>query len=455
MAEHPAAGPRRSYQTMLLVVAVTAAGFNLRTAVTNLPPLFPDLQTQLHLSSAALSLLAATPVICFGAAAAFAAWLNRRFGEEMVLLAALGVLTAGLLLRGLAPGVMLFPGTVLAASAIAILNVLLSSMIKRRRPDRAGALISTYLTALCVGGIIASLLAVPIYHASGGSIGLALGVWAAPAALATLLWLPQLRYRAAGVRAVPIAGPTPAPAHIKVHKYALAWQVMAFMGLQSLLYYAALSWLPTMFQDRGTSAVTAGNLLGLMGAGNLIGALVVPMLAHRSPDQRALVAPSMAAIGVGLAGSLWAPLDAAAFWVLVLGVGQGACLAPGHFLHDGAGTGSGRRSLAVRLRPVSRLPDGQRRAARARAAALGHRKLEYRGGGAARAVRMRARRRGIRRPAAGAAIPAEPDARVGDRAGDASQLKVAAVDSVHSFPARPVQHTRSNRRDPAGVHRRP
>jgi CP family cyanate transporter-like MFS transporter len=326
MAEHPAAGLRRPYQTMLLVVAVTAAGFNLRTAVTNLPPLFPDLQTQLHLSSTALSLLAATPVICFGAAAAFAAWLNRWFGEEVVLLAALAVLTAGLLLRGLAPDVMLFPGTVLAASAIAILNVLLSSMIKRRRPDRAGVLISTYLTALCVGGILASLLAVPLYHASGGSIGFALGVWAAPAALAMLLWLPQLRYRAVGVRAVPITGPTAAPARIKVHKYALAWQVMAFMGLQSLIYYAALSWLPTMFQDRGTSAVTAGNLLGLMGVGNLIGALVVPVLAHRSPDQRALVVPSMTAMGIGLAGSLWAPLDTAAFWVLVLGIGQGACL---------------------------------------------------------------------------------------------------------------------------------
>jgi CP family cyanate transporter-like MFS transporter len=326
MAEHPAAGPRRSYQTPLLVVAVTAAGFNLRTAVTNLPPLFPDLQTRLQLSSAELSLLAALPVVFFGAAAAFAAWLNRRFGEEVVLLAALGVLTAGLLLRGVDPGVLLFPGTVLAACAIAILNVLLSSMIKRRRPDRAGVLISTYLTALCVGGILASLLAVPVYHASGDSVRLALGVWAAPAALAMLLWLPQLRYRAVGVRTVPMTEAAPAPAHIKVHKHALAWQVMVFMGLQSLLYYAALSWLPTMFQDRGTSAVTAGNLLALMGAGNLIGALVVPMLANRSPDQRALVVPSMAAIGVGLAGSLWAPLGSAPLWVLVLGVGQGACL---------------------------------------------------------------------------------------------------------------------------------
>src|SRR5215470_12918803 len=198
MADYPAAGPRRSYQTLLLVVAVTAAGFNLRTAISNLPPLFPDLQTQLHLSSAALSLLAAAPVICFGAAAAFAAWLNRRFGEEAMLLAALGVLTAGLLLRGAAPGLMLFPGTVLAASAIAILNVLLSSMVKRRWPERAGLGVGIYLTALSVGAIVSSLVSVPLYRSSGGSVPLTLGIWAAPAALAVLLWLPQLRYRTAG-----------------------------------------------------------------------------------------------------------------------------------------------------------------------------------------------------------------------------------------------------------------
>jgi cyanate permease len=55
--------PRRSYQIPLLVIAVAAAGFNLRTAITSLPPLFPDLQTRLHLSSATLSLLAATPSV--------------------------------------------------------------------------------------------------------------------------------------------------------------------------------------------------------------------------------------------------------------------------------------------------------------------------------------------------------------------------------------------------------
>jgi CP family cyanate transporter-like MFS transporter len=326
MTKYQAGAPRRPHEITLLVVAVAAAGLNLRTAITSLPPLFPDLQTQLHLSSAALSLLAATPVICFGVVSAFTAWLNRRYGEEMILLVALVLLTAGLLLRGLAPEAMLFPGTVLAASAIAVLNVLLSSMAKRRWPERAGLLIGIYLTTLSAGAILSSLLSVPLYDSSG-SVQLALGVWAVPAALAVLLWLPQLRYRTVG-RAPAAADGTAAPARasVKVYRYALTWQVTAFMALQSLLYYAVLSWLPTIFQDRGDSAVTAGNLLALMGVGNLAASLLVPVLAHRRPSQRGLVVPSLIGTATGLAGSLWAPLGSAPFWVLVLGVSQGSCL---------------------------------------------------------------------------------------------------------------------------------
>jgi CP family cyanate transporter-like MFS transporter len=327
MTKYQAGASRRRYEITLLVVAVAAAGLNLRTAITSLPPLFPDLQTQLHLSTATLSLLAATPVICFGVVSAFTAWLNRRYGEEMILLVALVLLTAGLLLRGVAPGVMLFPGTVLAASAIAVLNVLLSSMAKRRWPERAGLLIGIYLTTLSAGAILSSLLSVPLYDSSG-SVQLALGVWAVPAALAVLLWLPQLRYRTVGVAPAAADGTVVAPARagVKVYRYALTWQVTAFMALQSLLYYAALSWLPTIFQDRGDSAVTAGNLLALMGVGNLTTSLLVPVLAHRRPSQRGLVVPSLIGTAAGLAGVLWAPLGSAPFWVLVLGVSQGSCL---------------------------------------------------------------------------------------------------------------------------------
>ena len=276
MPEPQSGPPRRPYEIPLLVVAVAAAGFNLRTAITSLPPLFPELQTRLHLSSAGLSLLAATPVICFGVVSAFAAWLNRRFGEEAILLVALGVLTAGLLLRGADPAILLFPGTALAASAIAILNVLLSSMVKRRWPERAGLGIGIFLSGLSVGAILGSLLSVPLYNASGDSVPLALGLWAAPAAVAVLLWLPQV-----GVRGPRVPVKSVITARVKVHRHALAWQVTAFMGLQSLLYYAALSWLPTMLRDRGVSAAHAADLLAIMGVGNLAVSLVIPVVAQR------------------------------------------------------------------------------------------------------------------------------------------------------------------------------
>ena len=322
MPERPLARPRRSYQITLLVVAVAAAGFNLRTAITSLPPLFPELAARLDMSPATLSLLATTPVLCFGVVSAFAPWINRRWGEERSLLIALTVLTAGLLLRGAAPSTMLFPGTVLAASAIAVMNVLLSSMVKRRWPERAGLLVGIYLTTLSVGAILSSLLSVPLYQASGGSIPLALGIWAGPAAVAVVLWLPQLRYRAPGAT----RSASRAPVRIKVYRFALTWQVTAFFGLQSLLYYAALSWLPTILRDRGASADTAGNLLALMGVGNLAVSFLVPIVAQRMRAQHMLVVPTVAAMALGLAGVVYLPLSSAVAWVLILGAGQNAAL---------------------------------------------------------------------------------------------------------------------------------
>src|ERR1700678_108261 len=176
----------------LLVIGVLALGFNLRGAITSLPPISPELQARLGLSGATVSLLAATPVICFGVFSGFAAALARRLGEERVLFAAIIALTAGLLLRAAAPSVALFPGTILAGAAIAVMNVLLSSLIKRRWPERAGVLIGLYITALSAGAIVASLVSVPLWQATNGSVAVTLGWLAAPAALAALLWLPQL-----------------------------------------------------------------------------------------------------------------------------------------------------------------------------------------------------------------------------------------------------------------------
>jgi CP family cyanate transporter-like MFS transporter len=108
--------------------------------------------------------------------------------------------------------------------------------------------------------------------------------------------------------------------------HALAWQVTAFMGLQSLSYYATLSWFPSMFRDHGIGAVTAGNLLALMNVGNGITGLLVPVLAHRVRDQRLVASAAVGLTISGLAGSAFGPNATAAVFVCLLGLGQGATL---------------------------------------------------------------------------------------------------------------------------------
>jgi CP family cyanate transporter-like MFS transporter len=344
----------------LLVVGMLALALNLRAAITGLPPVFPELSAALNLSSATIAVLAAVPVLCFGLFSGLGAPLSRRFGEERVLLVALLLLAAGLLLRGAAPEVMLFPGTVLAGGAIALGNVLLPSLIKRRRPGHTGLLIGAYLLTMSSGAVIGALIAVPVYQAAAGStaaaagwpVQLTLGLWAVPALAAAVVWLPQIRYRTVPDTTVPdttgpdttgpdttgpdttgpgttgpgTTGPGTTGRRTPVNRHLLAWQVAAFMGLQSLTYYAALSWLPTLFRDRGVSPEHAGALLALMNFGNAITAMLMPVLAHRARDQRPLVLVAAVASAVGLTGALLAPVGTAFAWTLLLGLGQGASL---------------------------------------------------------------------------------------------------------------------------------
>jgi CP family cyanate transporter-like MFS transporter len=330
----------------LLVAGILVLALNLRSAITSLPPVFPELQSALHISAGSLALLAAIPVLCFGVFSGVAAPLSRRYGEERVLGAALLLLAAGLLLRGLSPAALLFPGTIVAGAAIALMNVLLPSLVKRRVPERAGLFIGLYLLMLAAGAIVASVLAIPVFNAAGGSahagvatadsaaVRLTLALWAGPALLAALVWLPQLRFRTLpedAALAAAEAGSGRRRGALAMARSALAWQVTLFMGLQSLSYYATLSWFPTMFRDRGVSAAHAGDLLALMNLGNAVTALLLPVLAQRVADQRRLAAWSMLATAAGLAGAVFGPAVLAAGFMVLLGLGQGASLGLGIF----------------------------------------------------------------------------------------------------------------------------
>lgn len=303
----------------LLWIGTGSLALNLRLGVASVPPILPELRVRLHLSSAAEALLTSLPVLCFGLFSGLAAPAARRFGAERVIGAAIALLAGALVLRATGPIPVLYLGTVVMGGAIALMNVLLSGVIKRREPARAGVLLGTYLVSLSAGAMAASALSVPVLQ-STGSTRIALGIWALPATIGLLGWLPQLR-----VPKVAVAERDHVPG-MGLARRALAWQVTGFMGLQSLTYFSVLSWLPTMLRSRGLGAASAGVVVSLLAAGSAFASFLLPWMAGRRSDHRSLIPPVMVSCLIGILGLLAAPIWSSYAFALLLGAGQGACL---------------------------------------------------------------------------------------------------------------------------------
>ncbi|WP_241968261.1 MFS transporter [Streptomyces sp. ICBB 8177] len=306
---------------VVLLVGVVLASVNMRAALASMSPLVSEVSAHFGLSSTASSLVTSVPVLFLGLGAAIAPGLARRFGAELVLFCALLLLGVGILVRVLPSVGALYGGSLLAGTAIALLNVLMPGLIKRDFPDRAAAMTSVYTGAMIAGATVAAAASVPLEKALGGSWQGSLAAWSLLAAVAAVAWLPQVLI-ARGRTGRETAAPAPSPAR-SVWRSGLAWQVTLFMGLQSLWTYVLIAWMPTMLTDHGMSRSTAGVVFAFNNLVQVVGAFVVPLLAGRMRGQRPLVVLVSVMVAIGYAGLLVDPASGAWLWAAILGVGQG------------------------------------------------------------------------------------------------------------------------------------
>ncbi|MDT1842530.1 CynX/NimT family MFS transporter, partial [Acinetobacter baumannii] len=92
---------------------------------------------------------------------------------------------------------------------------------------------------------LGSALVVPVAMAGFGWRGALLLLMVFPL-LALLSWLPQSRRRAE----TPLTG-SGAMHNRGIWRSALAWQVTLFLGINSLVYYVIIGWLPSILQSMG------------------------------------------------------------------------------------------------------------------------------------------------------------------------------------------------------------
>jgi MFS transporter, CP family, cyanate transporter len=319
----PAAG--RLTGVAALVTGVLLLSLNLRPAAIGLAPILADLRDQLGLSAVEMALLPALPILCFGLLAPAGPPLRRWLGEERTLGLVLVAILIGLGARAAVPEAALFAGTLLACAAIGVANVLVPSLIKRRIPFRAGLMAGLYTTTLAVSGSLATGLTVPVMEASGGSLRAALWLWTFPVVLGLAAWAPQLRY---GPEPAPAGNGTDGAGRRVLFRSPLAWQVTLLMGLQSLLFYTAIGWLPTLLRSEGYSPGHAGFVTTLTNIVAPIGSMIAPVIAARMKDQRAVLLAGIGLSAIGLTGFLISPTGALGLAAAVLlGLGIGAMFA--------------------------------------------------------------------------------------------------------------------------------
>jgi CP family cyanate transporter-like MFS transporter len=204
-----------------------------------------------------------------------------------------------------------------ALSGGAVGNVLIPTLIKRHFPARTGIMTTVYTTALATGTMLAAAATVPIERASG-DWHIALGVWAALAAVAAIPWLALLRSepeRDAGSRDSGVR---------RMLGSRMAWVIATYFGTQSMIAYIMLGWFATILVDGGYSTSQAGLILGVFTALNIPVSAVVPMVAARFRDQRPVVVGLVAFYAAGFLGLWVGPMSWALVWAVLITVGMGS-----------------------------------------------------------------------------------------------------------------------------------
>lgn len=309
----------RGKQGALLIAGILMIATTLRVTFTGAAPLLETIRSDYGLSTAQTGLLTTLPLLAFALVSPLAAGIARRFGMERSLFAAMLLICAGIALRSLPSAALLFAGTAIIGCGIALGNVLLPGLIKRDFSQHVARLTGAYSLTMGAAAALGSALVVPLGLHGFGWRGALLMLMLFPL-LGFLIWLPQWRTtRSANLsssRALHERG---------IWRSPLAWQVTLFLGLNSLIYYVIIGWLPTILISHGYSEAQAGSLHGLLQLATAAPGLAIPLILHRFNDQRWIAALVSLLCAVGAAG-LWFVPGQAIIWTLLFGFGSGATM---------------------------------------------------------------------------------------------------------------------------------
>ncbi|AMH14259.1 cyanate MFS transporter [Citrobacter sp. FDAARGOS_156] len=309
----------RGKSAALLIAGILMIATTLRVTFTGTAPLLDTIRADYGLSTAQTGLLTTLPLLAFALVSPLAAAVARRWGIERSLLAAMLLICVGIAIRSLPSSGALFGGTAVIGCGIALGNVLLPGLIKRDFSQHVAKLTGAYSLTMGAAAALGSAMVVPLALNGFGWRGALMMLMIFPL-LALLIWLPQWRQTANASLSNSRALHSRA-----IWRSSLAWQVTLFLGINSLIYYVIIGWLPAIMISHGYSEAQAGSLHGLLQLATAAPGLLIPLVLYRFKDQRTIAALVSLMCAVGAAGFAVMP-GQAALWTVLFGFGSGATM---------------------------------------------------------------------------------------------------------------------------------
>ncbi|HEM3632723.1 MFS transporter [Streptococcus suis] len=263
-------------QSPFIIAGIVMLGVVMRAPFTALPAILTDVAAGLGVEVSSLGILTSIPLIMFALCSSLAPRLAAKFGMEKLMALVLLVMVLGSGMRVLnLPA--LYIGTMLVGTTIAFINVLLPSLVAANFPKKIGLYTTIYITLMGVAATVASMIAVPIVSSSSWEFfillitGLVL--------LAFLIWLPNVKNNHR------FSSENQGKQKSSIWKNKAAIAFLIFGGLQSVLYYTEITWLPTISQSVGFSKAEAGLMAGFFNMTAIPMSMIIPAVLSRQTKE--------------------------------------------------------------------------------------------------------------------------------------------------------------------------
>lgn len=295
---------------------------NMRAPIVALGSIAPVVKDALDISEFQIGWLGAVPMLSFAVGALISPTIGKRFGLENTLIAMIGLLTVGMIIRTAIPtwsGFLI--GTLLLTLAIGFANTLAAPVIKQRTPQHIPLITGLFsLTMTTAAGIVAGVV-LPLSAQVGWQW--ALGGWTILGVFAFVIWL-FLRVRLGSSNHQAVIPAALGSSDISMWRTTFAWQIAIFMGLQSLLFYTVASFLPSIWVSKGLSAVSAGQMGSVFQFMAPVSILSLTWLVNRGRPIQALAVFAAVLNVVGILGVSYLSTDLAWLWSGMMGMGCSA-----------------------------------------------------------------------------------------------------------------------------------